>query len=80
MLAEPNVADQARGMIEVLDHAGTGRPRWTSAGRGPGQRYGIYIDTTSGYDLAENVVFASRAGLMVRGEEPHDEDADVKHS
>jgi parallel beta-helix repeat protein len=55
---------------------------------GRNERYGIYIDTTGGYDLAGNVVFASRAGLVVRGEERVDEDdndmfdnleADVMH-
>jgi parallel beta-helix repeat protein len=72
--------------IRLVSEAAETTVRDNTIGRN--DRYGIYIDTTGGYDLAENVVFASRAGLMVRGEEPLDEgdnqlfgntEADVKH-
>jgi parallel beta-helix repeat protein len=36
-------------------------------------RYGIYIDTEGAFDLVDNVVFGSEAGLMVRGRESVDE-------
>jgi hypothetical protein len=35
---------------------------------GRNARYGVYIDTVSGFDLADNIVFGSRIGVMVRGE------------
>ncbi|MHA6629884.1 right-handed parallel beta-helix repeat-containing protein [Pseudonocardia sichuanensis] len=37
-------------------------------------RYGIYVDTEGPFDLVDNVVFGSKAGLMVRGREEVDED------
>jgi parallel beta-helix repeat protein len=52
-------------------------------------RYGIYIDTEGAFDLVDNIVFGSRAGLMVRGKESVDEgdnelfgntEANVMHS
>ncbi len=73
--------------IRLVSLAAESTVRGNTIGRNG--RYGIYIDTEGEFDLADNIVFGSRAGLMVRGKESIDEDdnelfgnteADVMHS
>ncbi|GAA5125690.1 hypothetical protein GCM10023320_40430 [Pseudonocardia adelaidensis] len=40
-------------------------------------RYGIYIDTVSGFDLAKNVIFGNRIGITARGEKADEDDNQV---
>lgn len=60
--------------VRLVSEASENTVRGNTIGRN--DRYGVYIDTTGDYDLTDNVVFGSRAGLMVRGEKPAGEDDD----
>lgn len=52
--------------IRLVSETATTTVRANSIGRNG--RYGIYIDTISGFDLTKNVVFGNRIGMVVRGD------------
>ena len=69
--AEDNVVEgnQLRGNqqdgIRLVSEATTTTVRDNTIGENV--RYGIYIDSDGEFDLADNMIFGSRAGLMVKG-------------
>jgi parallel beta-helix repeat protein len=52
--------------IRLVSEAADNKVRDNTIGRNA--RYGVYVDTVSGYDLTGNTVFSNRIGVMVRGE------------
>jgi parallel beta-helix repeat protein len=52
--------------IRLVSEAAETTVRDNTIGRNA--RYGIYIDTASAFDLAKNIIFSNRIGIMVRGE------------
>jgi parallel beta-helix repeat protein len=72
LVVDNELRGNKKDAIRLVSLAAESAVRDNTIGRN--ERYGIYVDTEGEFDLADNVVFGSRAGLMVRGRESVDED------
>jgi parallel beta-helix repeat protein len=61
--------------IRLVSEAATTTVQGNTIGRNA--RYGIYIDTAGGYDVAGNTIFSNRIGVVVRGDEVDEDDNKV---
>jgi parallel beta-helix repeat protein len=61
--------------IRLVSEAAVTEVRDNTIGRN--ERYGVYIDTVSGYDVTGNTIFSNRIGVVVRGDEVDEGDNKV---
>jgi parallel beta-helix repeat protein len=61
--------------IRLVSEAAVTTVRDNTIGRN--ERYGVYIDTSGGYDVTGNTIFSNRIGVVVRGDEVDEDDNTV---
>ncbi|OLT02111.1 hypothetical protein BJF90_04965 [Pseudonocardia sp. CNS-004] len=61
--------------IRLVSEAATSLVRDNTIGRNA--RYGVYVDTVSGFDLTGNTVFGNRIGVMVKADSVDESDNEI---
>ncbi|MFC5234661.1 right-handed parallel beta-helix repeat-containing protein [Pseudonocardia zijingensis] len=71
VVADNQLRGNGKDGIRLVSEAAETTVRGNTIGRN--ERYGVYVDTVSGFELTGNTVFGSRVGLMIKGGDEADE-------